>query len=82
MSIGERQQGITHNFRINEGIIPSEWRQRDQIGIKSVNPKEIAFEEFKKVADDGLFPNHTDQDIWIAGFKAGMEYKEENNKES
>lgn len=41
--------------------------------------EEIAFEEFKKVADDGLFPNHTDQDIWIAGFKAGIEYKEENN---
>lgn len=31
----------------------------------------LANEEFKKVGDEGLFPNHTDKDIWIAGFKAG-----------
>ena len=31
----------------------------------------LANEEFKKVGDDGLFPNHTDKDIWTAGFKAG-----------
>lgn len=67
------------SFRINQGIIPSEWHQRDQIRIKSVNPEEIAFEEFKNVPDDRLFPNHSDKDIWIAGFKAGMEYKEENS---
>ena len=36
--------------------------------------EEIAFEEFKNVGDDGLFPNHTDKDIWIAGFKAGYSY--------
>ena len=32
-----------------------------------MNIEEIAFEEFKNVGDDGLFPNHTDKDIWIAG---------------
>ena len=31
----------------------------------------LANEEFKSVGDEGLFPNHTDKDIWIAGFKAG-----------
>ena len=31
----------------------------------------LASEEFKSVGDEGLFPNHTDKDIWIAGFKAG-----------
>ncbi len=30
----------------------------------------IALEEFKNVPDDGLFPNYTDRDIWIAGFVA------------
>jgi len=31
----------------------------------------LANEEFEKVGDEGLFPNHTDKDIWTAGFKAG-----------
>jgi hypothetical protein len=31
----------------------------------------LANEEFKSVGDEGLFPNHTDKDIWTAGFKAG-----------
>ena len=44
--------------------------------------EEIALEEFKKVGDDGLFPNHTDQDIWVAGFIAAMEYTEKNNKKN
>ena len=34
----------------------------------------IANEEFKKVGDDRLFPNHTDKDIWVNGFKAGFWY--------
>ena len=39
-----------------------------------MNIEKIAFKEFEKVGDDGLFPNHTDKDIWIAGFKAGYSY--------
>ena len=31
----------------------------------------LANEEFKNIGDEGLFPNHTDKDIWTAGFKAG-----------
>jgi len=31
----------------------------------------LANEAFKSVGDEGLFPNHTDKDIWTAGFKAG-----------
>ena len=34
----------------------------------------IANEEFKKVGDAGLFPNHTDKDIWVNGFNAGFWY--------
>jgi hypothetical protein len=36
--------------------------------------EQIALEEFTKVGDDGLFPNHSDKDIWVAGFKAGYDY--------
>ena len=31
----------------------------------------LANEAFKSVGDEGLFPNHTDKDIWVNGFKAG-----------
>ena len=31
----------------------------------------LSNESFKNVGDEGLFPNHTDKDIWISGFKAG-----------
>ena len=48
-----------------------------------MNIEKLAFEEFENVGDEGLFPNHTDKDIWIAGFKAGYSYllnKIENTK--
>ena len=38
------------------------------------SPEEVANDEFKKVGDEGLFPNYTDKDIWIDGFKAGYKY--------
>lgn len=28
----------------------------------------------KNVGDEGLFPNHTDKDIWMSGFEAGYGY--------
>jgi len=31
----------------------------------------LSNESFKNVVDDGLFPNHTDKDIWTDGFKSG-----------
>jgi hypothetical protein len=34
--------------------------------------EKIAEEQFKHVGDEGLFPNHTDKDIWISGFVAAM----------
>lgn len=42
----------------------------------------LALEKFKKVGDEGLFPNHTDKDIWIDGFKSGFESGDcdDNNK--
>ena len=36
--------------------------------------EEIASEQFKYVGDEGLFPNHTDKDIWMSGFVAAMEW--------
>jgi len=28
------------------------------------------------VGDEGLFPNHSDKDIWMAGFEAGYQYND------
>lgn len=36
--------------------------------------EKIAEEQFKYVGDVGLFPNHTDKDIWMSGFVAAMEW--------
>lgn len=41
------------------------------------NIEDKANEEFKNVGDDGLFPNHTDKDIWVAGFKGGVSWYSE-----
>lgn len=38
----------------------------------------------ESVGDEGLFPNHTDKDIWMAGFEAGYLYYQkelETNKQ-
>lgn len=35
--------------------------------------EKTALEAFKNVGDEGLFPNYTDRDIWLSGFKAGFE---------
>ena len=35
---------------------------------ENIDFESVANEEFKNVGDDGLFPNHTDKDIWISGF--------------
>ena len=36
--------------------------------------EQIALEEFKNVGDEGLFPNHSDRDIWVSGFMAGYNF--------
>lgn len=38
-----------------------------------VNAEQFALNEFKNIGDDGLFPNHTDKDIWLSGFKYAIE---------
>ena len=30
--------------------------------------------EFANVGDEGLFPNHSDKDIWISGFESAIDY--------
>ena len=37
--------------------------------------EQIALEELKNVGDEGLFPNHSDGDIWVSGFKAGYAFR-------
>ena len=34
--------------------------------------QEIRDEAISVIPDDGLFPNYTDQDIWIGGFREGV----------
>lgn len=54
-------------------LIPIEFQTKPGFVEKRMNQmlEHLASEEFKNVGDEGLFPNHTDKDIWIAGFKAG-----------
>ena len=64
---------------INFSCFPeSYWFQDDHIKtsekVVNLEFEEIVNLEFEKVGDDKLFPNHTDKDIWVAGFKAGYEY--------
>ena len=42
--------------------------------------EQIALEEFKHVGDEGLFPNHSDGDIWVSGFMAGYNFYKEASK--
>lgn len=42
--------------------------------IQEENIYSIAEKEFQNVGDEGLFPNHTDKDIWISGFVAAVNY--------
>lgn len=54
-------------------LIPINFQTKPGFVEKRMNQmlEHLANEEFKNVGDEGLFPNHTDKDIWIAGFKAG-----------
>ena len=54
-------------------LIPINFQTKPGFVEKRMNQmlEHLASEEFKNVGDEGLFPNHTDKDIWIAGFKAG-----------
>jgi hypothetical protein len=44
---------------------------------EEITGEEYALSEFENVGDEGLFPNHSDKDIWVAGFKAGYEFAKE-----
>lgn len=33
-----------------------------------MNIEQLALQEFENVGDEGLFPNHSDKDIWLSGF--------------
>ncbi len=60
---------LNEDFETKPGFIEERTEQMLEI---------VANEEFKNVGDDGLFPNHTDKDIWIAGFKAGFKFSNKN----
>lgn len=41
---------------------------------------EIANEEYEHVGDEKLFPNHTDKQVWMSGFRDGyLYYMKKNN---
>ena len=42
---------------------------------ENIDYESVANEEFKNVGDDGLFPNHTDKDIWTSGFVSALKWK-------
>ena len=42
--------------------------------------EKLAEEQFKYVGDEGLFPNHTDKDIWVSGFVAAVNYLKDQTK--
>ena len=54
--------------------------QCDGTGLSDIQVEEVAFKEFNNVGDKGLFPNHTDKDIWVNGFKAGFKYCFSNSR--
>lgn len=35
--------------------------------------EELALQEYENIGDDKLFPNHTEKDIWVSGFKTGYD---------
>lgn len=41
----------------------------------------IAADQFEYVGDEGLFPNYTDKDIWMAGFVAAYHFFKTKNFE-
>lgn len=41
--------------------------------------EKIAFEQLKNVGDEGLFPNHTNGDIYVRGFVDAVEWMKNNN---
>lgn len=62
--------------------------EKDSKGRKGSFPKvispqfaeKIAMGEFDGVGDEGLFPNHSDKDIWVAGFKAAIDWMQKHHK--
>lgn len=58
---------------LNDGLDNEPYITKPGFVEKRINQmlEHLASEEFKNVGDEGLFPNHTDKDIWISGFKAG-----------
>lgn len=45
------------------------------IRISEFELEEMAIVEFGKTEKEGLFPNHSDRDIWIKGFIASQKLK-------
>ena len=77
-------------IKVDEGIVPVQQAlieilnlfKINQSLLDGTNAESLAYSEFKNVGDEGLFPNHTDKDIWVSGFKAAIEaiYLSKSNK--
>ena len=66
-----------HNYDYSKKDLPVEEILCNECGkfFDNLTIEKIASVEFERnLTDEGLFPNHTDKDIWVKGFKAGVEW--------
>ena len=63
-----------HDFQTKPGFIEKRMEQMLEITAREEYNKQIG----NKDSEAEAFFHYTDKDIWIAGFKAGLIYKETN----
>ena len=78
VKIGVEQGGLVDELKdwditLNDGLDNEPYVTKPGFVEKRINQflEHLANEAFKSVGDEGLFPNHSDKDIWTAGFKVG-----------
>lgn len=73
----EHKEIIAHSDRQIEGmpLLDKEEIEHYISAYKLSEVEKLANKEFENVGDEKLFPNHSDKDIWVSGFKSGYEYK-------
>jgi len=72
---GEEHTGTTRPLTRFLELIPDDYFGNTVQPVPSrASIEKIACEEFNNIGDEGLFPNHTDKDIWTSGFTDGVEW--------
>ena len=57
------------------------WHKHPSPPLSQSEVEKLAESEFKNVGDEGLFPNHSDKDIWTKGFIAGFTHPQKPSGE-